>query len=279
MHIFNTNKELNTYIANLKQTGKTIGFVPTMGALHEGHLSLIRQSKQNTDITVSSIFVNPTQFNNKNDLDKYPRTLERDIDMLKSEHCDIVFIPTEDEIYPTKDTRVFDLGNLDKVMEGRFRPGHFNGVAQVVSRLFDIVQPDKAFFGEKDFQQVAVIRRLVKMLNYNIEIIGAPIMREPDGLAMSSRNMRLNDIQRKNVSLISNTLFKAVDLSKTSTVQETKDFVIRTINENEFLDVEYFEIVDSLSLEPINSWNESTTKVGCIAVHVGEVRLIDNITF
>jgi pantoate--beta-alanine ligase len=252
-----------------------------MGALHTGHLSLIECSKKQTDVTVVSIFVNPTQFNDPKDLAKYPRTVDEDIEKLETVKADILFLPDVQEIYPEPDTRVFDFGNLDKVMEGKYRKGHFNGVAQVVSKLFDIVLPNKAFFGLKDFQQYVIIKELVRkyMPQTGIEIIGCPIIREKDGLAMSSRNMLLSAEQRNNAALISQTLFKAKDLAKKLQVDEVKKFVIETINENPFLEVEYFEIVDDTFLQTINSWSEKKSKVGCIAVYCGEIRLIDNIYF
>ena len=281
MEIFKTVSEIATKIQNLKKDNKKIGFVPTMGALHTGHLSLIECSKKQTDVTVVSIFVNPTQFNDPKDLAKYPRTVDEDIEKLETVKADILFLPDVQEIYPEPDTRVFDFGNLDKVMEGKYRKGHFNGVAQVVSKLFDIVLPNKAFFGLKDFQQYVIIKELVRkyMPQTGIEIIGCPIIREKDGLAMSSRNMLLSAEQRNNAALISQTLFKAKDLAKKLQVDEVKKFVIETINENPFLEVEYFEIVDDTFLQTINSWSEKKSKVGCIAVYCGEIRLIDNIYF
>lgn len=279
MRNIENKKQLQEEISALKTDGKSIGFVPTMGALHQGHLSLIEESNKENDVTVVSIFVNPTQFNNQNDFEKYPRILSDDIEKLKKVNCDIVFVPSNEEMYPEEDKREFDFGNLDKVMEGKHRPGHFRGVALIVSKLFDAVNPDKAYFGEKDFQQVAVIKHITKTLGYKIEIISCPIVREKDGLAMSSRNMRLTNEQRVNVPLISKTLFAAVDMAKKATVWETKEWVIRTINENSFLDIEYFEIVDSITLKSINDWKDSESKYGCIAVNVGNIRLIDNIRF
>jgi pantoate--beta-alanine ligase len=279
MKIIENRKDLSEEVRILREEGNIIGFVPTMGALHDGHLSLIGYANKDNDITVVSIFVNPTQFNDQNDYAKYPRITEGDIEKLKKVKCDILFIPSEKEMYPVEDNREFDFSKLDKIMEGEHRPGHFRGVALIVSKLFEIVNPDKAYFGEKDFQQVAIIRHFTKQLKFNIEIISCPIIRESDGLAMSSRNMLLSHEQRANVSLISKTLFDAREKAKSMTVPETKDWVIRTINENPFLDVEYFEIVDDTSLDPINNWNQKVNKVGCIAVHVGKIRLIDNIRF
>ena len=277
--IINSKKDLLKELEFFRSKGKSIGFVPTMGALHEGHLSLIRSSNQKDEITVVSIFINPTQFNNPNDYDKYPRILDDDIQILRKVKCDILFSPSEKEMYPEEDKREFNFGNLDKVMEGKHRPGHFRGVALIVSKLFEIIQPDRAYFGEKDFQQLAIIKDLNKKLGFNIEIVPCPIIREKDGLAMSSRNMLLTKEQRENVPLISKTLFKAKEISKSLNVSETKQFVIRTINENPFLDVEYFEIIDGVSLESVDNWDHKGKIVGCIAVHVDTVRLIDNIRF
>ena len=281
MEIYKTIASLQSAIETKKQAGKTIGFVPTMGALHDGHISLIKCSKKDTDITVVSIFVNPTQFNDPKDLEKYPRTVDEDIKKLEVVDTDILFLPDEKEIYPEPDTRIFDFGNLDKVMEGKFRPGHFNGVAQVVSKLFDIVKPHKAFFGQKDFQQYVIIRELVRkyMPETGIEIVRCPIIREESGLAMSSRNMLLTPEQRKNAALIYKTLTKAKESSQTKTVDEVKNFVITTINENPYLDVEYFSIVDENTLQEIKDWKDADVKVGCIAVFCGQVRLIDNVYF
>jgi len=279
MEIINHSNLLSNKIIALKKQGKTIGFVPTMGALHKGHLSLVEKAGAETDIVVVSIFVNPTQFNNPDDLQKYPRDLQKDIDLLQKSPCSIVFAPSVEEIYPETDTRIFDFGNLDKVMEGKFRPGHFNGVAQVVSRLFDIVKPDKAFFGEKDFQQLAIIRNLVKQNNYNIEIVAHEIVREYDGLAMSSRNMLLSEKLRKKVPIISQTLFKSSIFAKSNDVTKTMRFVYESINSIDDLKVEYFEIVDGNSLQTIDNWNESNYIVGCVAVYADSVRLIDNVIY
>ena len=279
MKIINSKKELSKEVGLLKNLGNSIGFVPTMGALHEGHLSLIDSSNKNNSITIVSIFVNPTQFNDPKDYAKYPRLAEKDVEKLKKVKCDFLFTPSEKEMYPDEDKREFDFGKLDKVMEGEHRPGHFKGVALIVSKLFEIVNPDKAYFGEKDFQQVAIIKRLNDLLNFNIEIISCPILREKDGLAMSSRNMLLSKGQRENVSLISKTLFESRERAKSMTVSETKKWVIRTINENAFLNVEYFEIVDDIKLELIDNWDQKIEKIGCIAVNVGAIRLIDNIRF
>lgn len=271
--------KLQELIEAKKKEGKTIGFVPTMGALHEGHLTLVRTAGEQSNYVVVSIFVNPTQFNDKKDLIKYPRTLDQDLKMLEETPCELVFAPEVSTMYPSEDTRQFNFGQLEQVMEGRFRPGHFNGVAQVVSKLFDMVKPDKAFFGLKDFQQLAIIKTLVKQLTLPVEIVPCPIVREEDGLAMSSRNQRLNKEQRKNAPHIYKTLLEARNKARTMSVKELKEWVIKTINQNEFLETEYFEITDDEKLNTIESWSSPVNKVGCVAVHCGEVRLIDNIAF
>jgi len=279
MKVINYKSELLEEIAILKKKHAMIGFVPTMGALHEGHISLIKCCNKECDYTVVSIFVNPTQFNDPNDYNKYPRILENDLELLKSVKVDILFAPSQEEMYPEDDKRDFDLAGLDKVMEGAHRPGHFRGVCLIVSKLFEMVQPLKAYFGEKDFQQVAVIKYLTKLMNYPVEIIPCPIIREKDGLAMSSRNMLLTKEHRENAPLIAKTLFEAQKKAKTLNIEETKDWVVRTINENPYLQVEYFEIVNETTLEAINNWEIASDKRGCIAVFAGNVRLIDNIRF
>jgi len=279
MRVFHHRREINQYIASLKKEGKSIGFVPTMGALHAGHISLVQCAKQQNDITVVSIFVNPTQFNNREDLVHYPRTLNTDLPMLEKEGCDIVFIPDEKEIYPEPDLRVFSFGNLDKVLEGKHRPGHFNGVAQIVTKLFDIIAPHRAYFGLKDFQQVAIIRKLAEDCAYPVEIIACPIVREADGLALSSRNLRLSPEQRQHAALISKTLFEAQRTGTSVSVEKMKKTVLDTLNKDPYLQVEYFEIVDDKTLQPVKAWEKPGGKVGCIAVNAGDVRLIDNITF
>jgi pantoate--beta-alanine ligase len=250
-----------------------------MGALHEGHLSLVELAGHQTGFVVVSIFVNPTQFNDKNDLDRYPRDLQKDLDLLESTACELVFAPEPEEIYPEPDTRQFNFGSLEQVMEGKFRPGHFNGVAQVVSRLFDIVQPDKAFFGQKDFQQLAIINEMVRKLNLSVEIIPCPIVREADGLAMSSRNILLTGEQRKNAGHIFATLSEAKNKTSGMNVEEVCKWVVNRINENVFLNTEYFEIVNVKTLQPVKNWSDSGEKIGCIAVHCGKIRLIDNLEF
>ena len=279
MQVVKHINDLQQILNGKRKEGLSIGFVPTMGALHSGHLSLVEKAGQQTDFVVVSIFVNPTQFNDKGDLDRYPRDLQKDVDLLIPGSCQLVFAPGANEIYPEPDTRKFDFGMLEQVMEGRFRPGHFNGVAQVVSRLFEIVQPDRAFFGQKDFQQLAIINEMVRRLKLPVEIISCPIIRESDGLAMSSRNMLLSPEQRKAAGHIAATLFEAANKTGEFTVEETCQWVINRINENQFLNTEYFEIVHAETLLPVKSWDESCLKVGCIAVHCGKIRLIDNIEF
>lgn len=279
MFIATTTADIREKIASLKAQGKTIGFVPTMGALHDGHVSLVDKSIGQNDITVVSIFVNPTQFNNPDDLANYPRTIDDDMRILAAAGADIVFVPGVDDIYPEPDTRCFEFGQLDKVMEGQFRPGHFNGVAQVVSRLFAIVQPDRAYFGEKDFQQLAIVREMVRQLAVPVQIVGMPIKRESSGLAMSSRNRRLSESQQQDAAQIYAALKQSLNHVETKTVAETVADVIDKINSVESLKVEYFDIVDADTLRPIADWQETSYAVGCIAVFCGDVRLIDNLTY
>jgi pantoate--beta-alanine ligase len=240
---------------------------------------LVEIAGHQTNYVVVSIFVNPTQFNDKNDLLRYPRDLQKDLDLLDNSDCQLVFAPEVEEIYPEPDTRKFYFGALEHVMEGKFRPGHFNGVAQVVSRLFDIVQPDKAFFGQKDFQQLAIIQEMVRNLELQINIVPCPIIREADGLAMSSRNMLLSPEQRNAAVHISETLLKAQNKIGELSVEDLCKWVVETINENSHLNTEYFEIVNERTLLPVLSWNDNCNKVGCIAVHCGKIRLIDNMKF
>lgn len=279
MKVLNTKNELINLLDTYKSEGKKIGFVPTMGALHEGHLSLVKESKNHSDITVVSIFVNPTQFNDPEDLKRYPRTLNEDIELLKTVNCDIVFAPSVEEIYPEPDMRKFDFGYLESVMEGAKRPGHFNGVGQVVSRLFDIVKPHKAFFGMKDFQQVAIIKTMIKQLQYDIEIIPCPIIREENGLAKSSRNTLLDENHKKSAPHIYATLKAAKDLTHQMKVSELKKWITDEINQDPYLETEYVEIVDDTTLKIIEDWSEQGKKVACVAVYAGKIRLIDNIVF
>jgi len=273
MEVLETRVALVRALQHFRYT--TIGFVPTMGALHEGHISLMKRCRENA-IRVASIFVNPTQFNDKQDLANYPRSLEKDLEMLKSAGCDFVFAPPVEEMYPEEDTRVFDFGMLDRVMEGACRPGHFNGVAQVVSRLFDLVQPDKAYFGEKDFQQLAIIRRLVEMMEIPVQIVGCPIVREADGLAMSSRNILLTPEQRQHAPAIARTLFACREKTRDMSLDELKKWVVEQIDSTPCLQTEYFDIVDRETLQTASEYKFNSLQ-GCIAVRVGAIRLIDNI--
>tara|TARA_R110001583_G_scaffold3806_5_gene23233 strand:+ start:2042 stop:2881 length:840 start_codon:yes stop_codon:yes gene_type:complete len=278
MRIIKLISETQSIISEYKANGKRVGLVPTMGALHQGHLSLVAQSKKENDITVVSIFVNPTQFNNPKDLKTYPRILDRDLELLSEYQPDLIFIPEVEEVYPEPDTRVFDFGDIEKVMEGKNRPGHFNGVAQVVSKLFSYISPNNAYFGQKDFQQVAVIKQMTKDLKLDINIVPCPIIREVDGLAMSSRNMLLSELERKNAAKISETLIKACNLVPDFGVSLIKEWVVTEINSNAYLEVEYFEIVDDTSLQSIEKWEDSDSRIACITVQVGKVRLLDNIS-
>lgn len=281
MTIHDQIKFLTDEINHLRSDGKKLGLVPTMGALHDGHLSLVKHSFRDNDLTAVSIFVNPIQFNNIEDLKKYPGDLQKDLEKLGKilRQNDLVFTPDVNEMYRDPVTHIFDFGNLDKIMEGKYRKGHFNGVAIIVSKLLEIFQPDKAYFGQKDFQQLVIIKSLVKQLDLPVTIVSCPIVREHDGLAMSSRNVLLSEKQRKEAALIPETLFSAVQKSKILSVTELKRWVIKRINKNPELRVEYFEIVDDIELFPIKSWKEKKEKYGCIAVNVGIVRLIDNVKF
>lgn len=279
MKLIQTIQELRTELDALRKEGKTIGLVPTMGALHAGHASLVKRAVAENDVVVVSDFVNPTQFNDKNDLLKYPRTLDADCKLLEECGASFVFAPSVEEIYPEPDTRQFSYAPLDTVMEGKFRPGHFNGVCQIVSKLFLIVEPTRAYFGEKDFQQLAIIREMVRKYPFNLEIVGCPIVREADGLALSSRNARLSDEQRIQALQISKTLFASVEYAQTHTLAETKAFVESAISTAGGLRLEYFEIVDGNSLQTVCDWKDSSYIVGCITVFCGEVRLIDNIKY
>lgn len=279
MKLIQTISELRNELQAVRKQGKSIGLVPTMGALHEGHASLVKRAVSENDVVVVSDFVNPTQFNDKNDLLKYPRTLDADCELLEKYGAAYVFAPSVEEIYPEPDTRKFSYAPLDTVMEGKYRPGHFNGVCQIVSKLFLIVEPDRAYFGEKDFQQLAIIREMVRKYPFNLEIVGCPIVREADGLALSSRNARLTPEQRTQALQISKTLFDSVEFAKSHTLAETKRFVEDRIAASEGLRLEYFEIVDGNTLQTVASWDDSGYIVGCITVFCGEVRLIDNIKY
>ena len=279
MKLVHTVQELRAELDIQRKAGKKIGLVPTMGALHEGHASLVRRAVAENEIVVVSDFVNPTQFNDKNDLLKYPRTLEADCELLEKEGTAYVFAPSVEEVYPEPDTRQFSYAPLDTVMEGKYRPGHFNGVCQIVSKLFMMVEPDKAYFGEKDFQQLAIIREMVKQMNFPLEIVGCPIVREADGLALSSRNARLSEEERQQALNISKTLFASKEYATSHTVEETQKFVEESIAASEGLELEYFELVDGTTLQKISTWDETNYAVGCITVYCGEVRLIDNIKY
>jgi pantoate--beta-alanine ligase len=263
--------------SSVVRKNKTIGFVPTMGALHQGHLSLVKAAMEQCDFTVVSIFVNPTQFNDANDFKKYPRTQEADANLLSDFGVNLVFIPSEKEIYPEPDTRVFDFGEMGKVMEGAHRPGHFNGVAQVVTRLFNIVNPTVAFFGEKDFQQLAIIKLLVEQMELPVQIVSCPTVREYDGLAMSSRNRLLNDTQRAHVPLIARTLFEAKEKVGYVGVNDLSKWASDTIDADPELKTEYAEIVHAKTLQPLKTWDDANNIQLCVAVHANTIRLIDNI--
>ncbi len=279
MKVVNSIKELRENLSQERLEKRSIGLVPTMGALHAGHISLVERCVRENDVCVVSVFVNPTQFNDKHDLETYPRTLEADCALLEAAGCHYVFAPSVEEMYPEPDTRVFNLGRVAEVMEGAMRPGHFNGVAQVVSKLFYIVEPDNAYFGEKDFQQIAVIRAMVKQLNIPVKINACPIKREADGLALSSRNTRLTPELRQKAPLIARTLKESTTFAPGKSVQEVIDFVVNTINADPDMRVEYYEIVDGNTLEAIKDWSETDYPIGCITVFCGEVRLIDNIKY
>lgn len=281
MEIVKTIKALNEKLFSARNSGKSIGLVPTMGALHAGHASLIRRSVSENDITVVSDFVNPTQFNDQNDLLRYPRTFEADCQLVEAIGADYIFYPSVEEMYPEADTRTFSYPPIDSVMEGPRRPGHFNGVCQIVSKLFYAVNPDRAYFGEKDFQQIAVIKAMVADLKIPVTICPCPIVREADGLALSSRNALLSADERNLAVNISKILFASKEFALAHTIDETLAFVVDSINAHEGLEVEYYEIVDGDSLQKVSSWNDSESIVGCITVYCGQlpVRLIDNIRY
>lgn len=281
MTIIPTIKEMKALVAQARSEGKTVGLVPTMGALHDGHASLIRRSVEENNITVVSVFVNPTQFNDKNDLNNYPRTLEADCALIESIGGTYVFAPSVEEVYPEPDTRAFSYPPIDTVMEGARRPGHFNGVCQIVSKLFLMVEPDRAYFGEKDFQQIAVIRAMMKDQGFNFELVPCPIIREASGLALSSRNTLLTEDERHLAVNISRALIGSLPYAMSHSVAETQLWVVDTLNAIEGLDVEYYEIVDAITLQPVNSWNDAEHVQGCITVFCGHtpIRLIDNINY
>lgn len=277
MKVFNFIVDIQRFIEEKHNLGLKIGFVPTMGALHDGHLSLINRAKKENDIVVCSVFVNPIQFNNPADLEKYPRTPEKDIEKLQCAGCDAVFMPSAEEMYPEKVEDHYDFGDLERVMEGACRPGHFNGVAIVVRKLFEIVTPNRAYFGEKDFQQLAIINKMVKDLNMNLEIVPCPIVRENDGLAMSSRNVRLNETERAIAPKIFATLNDAVSKKDTMSPAEMKSYALAKYSEIKEFDLEYVEITDEINLKSIENWNECEHARIFVALQLGPVRLIDNV--
>lgn len=275
METITTSEELRRALGSRNRSG--IGFVPTMGALHAGHRSLVERARRECATVVVSVFVNPTQFNDKTDLKNYPRTPEADLRLLEEVGADYVFMPSVEEVYPEPDTRTFDFGMIDKVMEGATRPGHFNGVAQVVSRLFDLVKPAKAYFGEKDFQQIAVIREMVRQLRIPVEIIPCPIVRGEDGLALSSRNTLLDTDHRTAAPYIYKVLKAAVEKSHQTTPDQLAAWVTAQVESNPLLKVIYFQVVDAATMQQVRTWEESPAIQGCIAVQAGDIRLIDNI--
>ena len=279
MIVYRTKTDLTGHLLSLQNEGKTIGLVPTMGALHEGHMSLVEKATAENDIVVVTIFVNPTQFNDPSDLDHYPRTLDQDLELLRQLEADLVFVPSVKEMYPEEDTHIFDLGSLDKVMEGKHREGHFKGVAQIVSKLFLLIRPHRAYFGHKDFQQLVIIRRLVEILELNLTIVPCPIIREKDGLAMSSRNTRLSKEERKLAPKIYETLVHSRENMEDLTPSQLKEWVTLQFKKQSELNLEYFEIVEDKGLMPIDEWDPLVNKVACLAVHLGGVRLIDNLNF
>ena len=275
METITNSEELRRALGSRNRSG--IGFVPTMGALHAGHRSLVERARRECATVVVSVFVNPTQFNEKTDLKNYPRTPEADLRLLEEVGADYVFMPSVEEVYPEPDTRTFDFGMIDKVMEGATRPGHFNGVAQVVSRLFDLVKPAKAYFGEKDFQQIAVIREMVRQLRIPVEIIPCPIVRGEDGLALSSRNTLLDTDHRTAAPYIYKVLKAAVEKSHQTTPDQLAAWVTAQVESNPLLKVIYFQVVDAATMQQVRTWEESPAIQGCIAVQAGDIRLIDNI--
>ncbi len=280
MKIISDPRKLKTEIDSFRKSGLKIGFVPTMGALHSGHITLVENSVRENDVTVVSIFVNPTQFNNVDDLKKYPRDLNKDADLLSKAGCNLIFAPEPADIYSDSELNVrftFDFEGLDKVMEGKFRPGHFNGVVQIVSKLFTLVEPHKAYFGEKDFQQLAIIHLMVRKMGFNVEIVDCKIVREASGLALSSRNERLTAEQKVQAARISAILFESVKLAKTKTPEELHLWVLLQLENAPGLKAEYFEIANSVTLQTLKSWDEPA--VGCVAVFCGDVRLIDNVRY
>ena len=277
MVVFDKIRSVSEWVAHQKKEGQSVGFVPTMGALHKGHIALVEQAVKENDLVVCSIFVNPIQFNNKEDLKKYPRTLESDLEKLDDAGCDAVFTPDTEEMYPAgHQTKSYDFGRLDKVMEGRFRQGHFNGVAIVVKKLFDVVQPHRAYFGEKDFQQLQIVRSLVKQEKSNVQVIGCPTVRDADGLALSSRNSRLTEAQRREAPRIYQALVKAREMYPELPVDRIRDQIREIINASPELELEYAEIVHPDTLLPVTRAGRNISAVACVAAYAGKIRLIDN---
>lgn len=283
MRIIRTKRDLEDFVSQAKSQGHSIGLVPTMGALHQGHQSLVERAVADNDVAIVSVFVNPTQFNNPEDLRTYPRDEKRDIDLLAGAGASAAFLPTPEEMYPegmeAAGSHIFDLGQAAEVMEGPRRPGHFQGVAQIVSRLFRLCRPDRAYFGEKDFQQIAVIRRMVEIEGFKIDIVDCPIVREADGLAMSSRNVRLDAAHRATAPEIHRILESSAVYAANHTVKETEKYVTDRINATEGLETEYFSIVDPLTMQPVSPESSPAGRVGCVTVYCGNVRLIDNIKY
>jgi len=277
MLIYTKIADLRAFVKGIKSSNQSVGFVPTMGALHNGHISLIEASKKACNVTICSVFVNPTQFNDKADLERYPRMPEKDAEFLRMANCDVLFLPSVEEIYPTKDETTFDFGFLDKTLDGKHRPGHFNGVAQVVKRLFEIVTPDKAFFGEKDYQQVMIIKALVKQMGSSIEIVSCPILREADGLAMSSRNTLLTSEEREIASHIPKLMLEAKKITKEKGTAAAKLYIEEETKKVSIMKLDYFEICNAETLEEISDINPAKKTIALIALFVGKIRLIDNL--
>jgi pantoate--beta-alanine ligase len=277
MILIETVEKLKEVLFRIKSNGKTIGLVPTMGALHEGHISLIKKAKSENQVVVVSVFVNPLQFNDPKDLEKYPRDLEKDLLLVES-FTDIVFAPSEKEIFPTPPVEKYDFGELDKILEGASRPGHFNGVATIVKRLFDVVQPNKAYFGEKDFQQLAIIRKLIEQMKLDIGIVSCPVVRESNGLAMSSRNQLLSFAKRNIASKVYGAINKSKALNVTN-VKKINDFILAEVKKLDPITIDYFSIVNDTNLQPVESLDDAKGVVACIAYIIGEVRLIDMVRF
>lgn len=278
MLIFTKTAELQAYLSTIRAAGKTLGFVPTMGALHAGHVSLVAISKQQCDITLCSIFVNPTQFNDKKDLDRYPRTPEKDAGLLETAGCDALFLPSVEEIYPEPVTKEYQFGLLGSTLEGEFRPGHFNGVAQVVQRFFEIIEPDSAFFGSKDYQQVMIIRALVRQMRSPIRIVACPVLREPDGLAMSSRNTLLTSQEREVAAEVPRMMQSAAALVTQQGVAAAKAYIKQQVALQPLMRLDYYEVANATTLEITDHLgNKNTSYISLIALFVGRIRLIDNL--